>query len=207
MVGFSLLPAGFFSPFSRSRSLFCFGAALRFFPAGGDAMRTAVRLFSRLSLAAPAPAVLRPVRRRETRFSDLRTSHWRFLAMKKRTVETTGQACQYVLAGRRGRPQLTSTNGNDHDDHDDSYHASLGHLERSIVGSLSASSAISTTASGASAVAAAGGSGSWLRLVLRVDDRSNCGCCCARDYDILGGDGESEERKEREEEEIAPHGG
>lgn len=206
MVGFSLLPEGFFSPFSRSRSLFCFGAALRFFPAGGDAMRTAVRLFSRLSLAAPAPAVLRPVRRRETRFSDLRTSHWRFLAMKKRTVETTGQACQYVFAGRRGRPQLTSTNGNDHDNHDDSYHASLGHLERSIVGSLGASSAISTTASAASAVAAAGGSGSWLRLVLWVDYRSNCRCCCARDHRILGGDRKGEERKERKEEEIAPHG-
>lgn len=83
MVGFPFLPTDGLplrpppSPFSRSR-------LERLLPAGGDCTRTAVRRFS-----LAAGAVLRPVRRRETRFNDLRTSHWRFLAMKKRAVEMT----------------------------------------------------------------------------------------------------------------------
>lgn len=62
-------------PFSTSLS--CFADL----DGGGESRRTPVRLFWRLDTSE------RPVKRREARRIDWRTSHWRFFASQKRTAD------------------------------------------------------------------------------------------------------------------------
>ena len=68
-------------PFSISRIL------LAFLPGGGELSLMPVLRFSRFCL--PASLFARPVKRRDARRMDARTSHWRFFASHQSTPDAT----------------------------------------------------------------------------------------------------------------------